>query len=122
MKAYLLTYSPVCPPEWVYKVLDTTRAIHNWVSPFPYAAILVSNLTTQKLGAMLRNRLDDEVWFMVTQLDSELVDGWLPGDFWEFVDDPAEASLQPLLDRLAEKRRKEGDKRRQLRDYLSKAI
>ena len=122
MKAYLLTYSPVCPPEWVYKVLDTTRAIHNWVSPFPYAAILVSNLTTQKLGAMLRNRLDDEVWFMVTQLDSELVDGWLPGDFWAFVDDPAEASLQPLLDRLAEKRRKEGDKRRQLRDYLSKAI
>lgn len=122
MKAYLLTYSPVCPPEWVYKVLDTTQAIHNWVSPFPYAAILVSNLTTQKLGAMLRNRLDDEVWFMVTQLDSELVDGWLPGDFWEFVDDPAEASLQPLLDRLAEKRRKEGDKRRQLRDYLSKAI
>ena len=48
MKAYLLTYSysPVCPPEWVYKVLNTTQAIHNWVSPFPYAAILVSNLTT----------------------------------------------------------------------------
>ena len=58
---------------------------------------------------------------MVAQLDSELVDGWLPGDFWAFVNDPAEASLQPLLDRLAEKRRKEGNKRRQLRDYLSKA-
>lgn len=121
MKAYLLTYSPVCPRSRVHVVLNTTRAIRNWVSPFPYAAILVSDLTTQKLGAILRDRLGDEVWFMVAQLDSELVDGWLPGDFWEFVDDPAEASLQPLLDRLAEKRRKERDKRRQLLDYLSKA-
>lgn len=123
MKAYLLTYSYslVCPPKWVYKVLNTTQAIRNWVSPFPYAAILVSDLTTEELSDILRNRLDDEVWFMVAQLDSELVDGWLPGDFWAFVNDPAEASLQPLLDRLAEKRRKEGNKRRQLRDYLSKA-
>ena len=121
MKAYLLTYSPVCPRARVHAVLNTSRAIRNWVSPFPYAAILVSNLTTQELGAMLRNRLDDEVWFMVAQLDSELVDGWLPGGFWEFVNDPAEASLQPLLDRLEAKRRKEGDRRRQLRDHLSKA-
>ena len=121
MKAYLLTYSPVCPPKWVYKVLNTTQAIRNWVSPFPYAAILVSDLITEELSDILRNRLDDEVWFMVAQLDSELVDGWLPGDFWAFVNDPAEASLQPLLDRLAEKRRKEGNKRRQLLDFLSKA-
>ena len=105
----------------MYKVLNTTRVIRNWVSPFPYAAILVSDLTTEELSDILRNRLDDEVWFMVAQLDSELVDGWLPGDFWEFVNDPAKASLQPLLDQLAEKRRKEENKRRQLLDFLSKA-
>ncbi len=100
MKSYLLTYSPVCPQARVHAVLNTTNAIQNWIAPFPYAAILVSDLTTQELGAILRNHLAG-VWFMVTQLDKKLVDGWLPGDFWEYVNNPAQASLQKLLDQIS---------------------
>ena len=118
MKAYLLTYSPVCPQAQVHTVLNTTDAIRDWIAPFPYAAILNANLTTQELGAILRRRLDDEVWFMVAQLDSQLVDGWLPSDFWDYVDNPAEASLQQLLDRLSEKRKEKEVRQRHLRDRL----
>ena len=47
MKSYLFTYSPVCPQARVHAVLNTTDAIRDWIAPFPYAAILNSNLTTQ---------------------------------------------------------------------------
>ncbi len=100
MKAYLLTYSLGCPQARVHAVLNATQAIRTWIAPFPYAAILVSNLTPQELGTILRRHLDDEVWFMVAQLNSQLVDGWLPGDFWEYVNNPAKASLRQLLDQL----------------------
>ena len=49
MKAYLFTYSLTCPQAQVHAVLNNTNAIHTWIAPFPYAAILVSNLTTQEL-------------------------------------------------------------------------
>ena len=101
MKSYLFTYSPVCPQARVHAVLNTTDAIRDWIAPFPYAAILNSDLTTQELSAIFRNRLKDDVWFLVTQLDSQLVDGWLPGDFWDYVNNPAQASLQRLLDQLS---------------------
>lgn len=118
MKAYLFTYSLVCPQTQVHAVLNNTDAIQDWIAPFPYSAILVSNLTTQELSEILRRRLDDEVWFMVAQLDSQLVDGWLPSDFWEYVDNPAGASLRELLDRWSEKRKEKEVKQRHLRDRL----
>ena len=102
----------------MHAVLNNTDAIQDWIAPFPYSAILVSNLTTQELSEILRRRLDDEVWFMVAQLDSQLVDGWLPSDFWEYVDNPAGASLRELLDRWSEKRKEKEVKQRHLRDRL----
>ena len=96
MKPYLFTYSATCSQTGIHAMLNATDAIHNWVSAFPHSAILVSNLDTRELSAILRRQLNG-AWFVVAQIDSQSIDGWLPGDFWQFVNNPAEASLAHLL-------------------------
>ena len=96
MKPYLFTYSAARSQEGVHAILNATAAIHNWVAPFPYSAILVSNLDNRELSAILRRQLNG-AWFVLTKIDNHSIDGWLPGDFWQFVNNPAEASLAGLL-------------------------
>ena len=95
MKPYLFTYSAACSQAGVHAILNATNAIENWIAPFPHSAILVSNLDTRELGAILRHHLNG-AWFVVTQIDSQLIDGWLPGDMWQYVNNPGEASLAGL--------------------------
>ena len=96
MKPYLFTYSATCSQTGVHAMLNATEAIHNWVSAFPHSAILVSNLDTRELSAILRRKLNG-AWFVVAQIDSQSIDGWLPDDLWQFVNNPGEASLAGLL-------------------------
>lgn len=96
MKPYLFTYSATCSPNAVHAMLNATEAIHNWVAAFPHSAILVSGLDTRELSAILRRQLNG-AWFVVAQIDSQSVDGWLPDDLWQFVNNPGEASLAGLL-------------------------
>lgn len=71
----------------VQYLLNDSNAIETWVSPFPYAAIVISKLNINELGAVIRERLPG-VWFMVTELKSGTVQGWIPGDLWQYVNDP----------------------------------
>lgn len=61
MKAYLFAYSQACIPAQVQHLLNDTKAVATWVSPFPYAAILVSGLNVHDIAAVLRDRLPG-VW------------------------------------------------------------
>lgn len=90
MKSYLVTYSQACTQAQMHTILNTTHGIDTWVAPFPYAALLVSRLNVQDLSNVLRARLPG-VWFMVTEVNGQNVDGWLPGDLWLYATDPVEA-------------------------------
>lgn len=96
MNAYLLTYSQACTPTHVHQLLNDTPAVETWVTPFPYAAILISKLNVNDLAAVLRNRIPG-VWFMVMELNRHSVQGWLPGNLWEYVNDPQQACLKSPL-------------------------
>ena len=96
MKSYLLNHSEACTPEHVQQVLNDTRAVETWVTPFPYAAILISRLDVRDLAAVIRERLP-KVWLMVTELNGGAVQGWLPGDLWEYVNDPQKAWSRKLF-------------------------
>ena len=100
MKAYLLTHSQACTPTHVQTLLNETEGIETWVSPFPYGAILVSERNVRDLAAVLRSRLPD-VWFMVTELNGNAVQGWLPGNLWEYVNNPQQAVSRNLFAELA---------------------
>ena len=100
MKSYLLTYTQAGTPAHVQHVLNDTRAVETWVAPFPYAAILISKLNTQDIAAVLRDRLPG-IWFMVTELKSDTVQGWLPGNLWEYVNDPQHAWSRNMFAGLA---------------------
>ena len=96
MKSYLLSYSQTCTPERVQYVLDDTQAVETWVTPFPYAAILISKLNVGDLSAVIRDRIPG-AWFMVTELNGGGVRGWLPGNLWEYVNDPQKAWSRKLF-------------------------
>ena len=99
MKAYLFTYSQACTQSQVHAVLNDSAGVETWVAPFPYAAILVSELSARDLGAILRERLPG-VWLLVTEVDAHTVDGWLPRDLWDDVNNPIQAWTRNLFDRL----------------------
>ena len=84
MKPYLFTYSQLCPEWHAQGILNETNAVTTWLQPFPNAAIIISNLSARDLAAVLRARLG-ETWFLITELDSRVVDGLLPSNLWEFI-------------------------------------
>ena len=100
MKAYLFAYSQTCTQAQVHAFLNDTNAIKTWIAPFPYAAILVSELSTQDLGAILHRRLAG-AWFIVTEMNRQLADGWMPGNLWEYVNEPEQASSRKLFEQLS---------------------
>ena len=100
VKPYLLTYTQAVTPAYVQHVLNDTEAVATWVAPFPYAAILISKLDIQDLAAVLRDRLPG-IWFMVAELKGDTVQGWLPGNLWEYVNDPQQAWSRNLFAELA---------------------
>ena len=96
MKAYLLAHSQACTPQQVQHLLNDTQAVETWVTPFPFAAILVSSLSVNDLAAVVRDRLPG-VWFMVTELRGDTVQGWLPKELWDYVNDPSRAWSRQLF-------------------------
>ena len=99
MKAYLSAYGQALTQAQVHALLNETNAIETWIAPFPSAAILVSNLSAQDLGAVLHRRLSD-AWFLVTELNPASVDGWLPENLWSYVNQPGQAWSQNLFENL----------------------
>ena len=95
MKAYLFTYSNLCPPWQAQAILNETNAVVTWMQPFPNAAVLASNLEARDLAAVFRGRLG-EAWFLITELNGGSVDGYLPGNLWQFINS-AQITWQPQL-------------------------
>ena len=96
MKSYLFTFSQACTQAQAHGILNNTEGVQTWIAPFPYSAILVSRLNAQDLSDLLRERLPN-VWFMVAEMDPQTVNGWLPGNLWEYVNDPQKAWSQQLI-------------------------
>ncbi len=99
MKAYLFAYSQAWTQAQVHAILNDTKAIETWIAPFPSAAVLISDLSAQDLGAVLHRRLSD-AWFIVTEISPGSVDGWLPENLWSYVNQPAQAWSQNLFENL----------------------
>ena len=99
MNSFLLAYSQASTPVQVQFVLNYTQAVDTWVAPFPYAAILLSELSVRDLGAILHDRLPD-VWFVVTEMRGHTVQGWLPQNLWEYVNAPQQARYRKIAEAL----------------------
>lgn len=84
MKSYLFTYSPLCADRHAQAILNETNAVTTWVQPFPNAAIIISGLDAKDLGAVLRSRLG-AIWFLITEIHGATIDGFLPGNLWQFI-------------------------------------
>jgi hypothetical protein len=99
LKAFLLAYNSVFSPEYVHRVLSSTRAIQTWASPFPNTAIILSNLTVSELAAVLHTHFG-EIWFIVVEVNKDNANGWLPAQFWDYVSDPQSTWSKRLFEQL----------------------
>ena len=96
MRAFALSHNIVIPPEDVYDILNATSAVVTWVSPYPYLDIVLSNLTVAELSAVLQTHFAG-IWFLLVEATPINSDGWLPGQFWEYINDPGKAWSKTIL-------------------------
>ena len=87
MRAFLLSFSALLNSNHVHNVLNTSNSVETWVSPFPFSAIVVSRLTALELGAVLHSHFGESL-FMIVEATTLNTSGWLPMEFWNFVNDP----------------------------------
>jgi hypothetical protein len=99
MKAYLFTYNTALSSNYINNLLNTSNAINTWVSPYHGTSIIISQLTVSELSAVLHSHLDD-IWFIVIEATPTNSNGWLPGNFWDYISDPNTAWTSSLLSSL----------------------
>lgn len=103
MNSFLLTHSNTTPAPLAYAILNNTRAVITWVSPFPYVAIVVSSLTLNELTAVLRTHFGN-TWFLLIEATRENTNGLLPGDFWQYINNPLQAVRDKFLAEIQKSR------------------
>ena len=100
MKAYLLNFSNLIDHNYVLSVLNNSNSIENWLSPFPYSAIVVSRLTCLELGAVLHSHFADHLFILVEATTTNTA-GWLPSNFWEFINNPQASWAKQVFPQIA---------------------
>lgn len=90
MKAYWLSCNTALSFDFVVGVLNGSQAIETWVSPYPGSAIVISRLSLNELTAVFHSHLQ-EIWFVLIEISNANTNGWLPGEFWDHINDPASA-------------------------------
>jgi hypothetical protein len=86
----------VLTPDDVYEILNNTAAVVTWVSPYPYLFIALSNLTVAELSAVLQTHFAG-IWFILVEATPHNSNGWLPSQFWEYINDPGKAWSSTIL-------------------------
>lgn len=82
MNSYFFAYSGRCSPSAARTVLDNEDLVDDWAQPFPHGALLLSSLELRPLSEAIHERLG-EAWFLLSRLDAEGADGWLPNHLWQ---------------------------------------
>ncbi len=99
MKAFILSHSHMTSPEAMYQILDKTQAVSTWVTPYRHMVIVLSNLSITELAAVLRTHMPD-TWFTLVEAKPDNCDGWLPRQFWEYINDPEKAHSDKIFEKL----------------------
>lgn len=91
MKLYLLNYDDACGTEReVLKVLNKLPEVLNWSACLPFSVFIVSDLSERKLARLFTKHFGDGM-FVVAEVDGAKIDGLLPDDLWDFVNEPQSA-------------------------------
>jgi hypothetical protein len=99
MNAYIFSWNNVYSPEYVSYLLNDTQAIETWVSPISGTAILVSKLSVIDLSSVLHGRLG-EAWFVLVEATPYNSSGWLPANFWTYINNPQSMVQRNYLEEL----------------------
>jgi hypothetical protein len=96
MKAYVLTFNSALSDQHVHQILNSSKAIDTWLSPYQSTVIVLSRLTVSELAAVLQTHFLG-IWFLVVEVTKDNSNGWLPPQFWEYIADPYKAWSSKIL-------------------------
>lgn len=99
MKVFIFSCNNVFLNEYMSFILNDTKAIEAWVSPITNTAIIISQLSVSDLSAVLHGRLG-ETWFILVEASPSNTNGWLPGNFWEYISNPHSIVQNNYLSKL----------------------
>lgn len=86
MKTYLLIYDEGIKEKHLLSFLDSRKEILDWMSMLPSSVFLRSNHSLQNLTKMI-DRKYPQAQFFVSEIESERVDGMLPEEGWDFINE-----------------------------------
>ena len=78
--------------------MDGRQEILNWYSILPGQIFLVSDNSVQQLGHLFRTFFPRQL-FIVTAVDPQASDGWLPKDVWDFINQPQPPNMAEAFER-----------------------
>ena len=94
LKAYAMVFdSSTLPRQYVTDFLDTRSEVANWLGFFNDVIIIVSNNTAHQLAEIIRQGLPG-TFFMLTYIPFRQYDGWLPKEWWDFINKPQPSGKQ----------------------------
>lgn len=90
MWCYLLSYDPTeVRPQVLLPQIDRLTVIKNWVAPYAGAVLLISPVGAKRLSLIFQRRTALRGSFVLVDTDSD-IDGFLPEDLWDWVNEPDE--------------------------------
>jgi len=99
MKAFIFSCNNVFSNEYMSFILNDTKAIEAWISPITNTAIIISKLSVDDLSAVLHGRMG-ETWFILVEASPLNTSGWLPSNFWEYINNPHSILQNNYLSKL----------------------
>jgi len=95
MKAFLLVHNDnLLPPvnrTIITTFLDTRRLdFPNWYACLSHGILINSERSAFELRAIVQAQFP-QIWFVITEINPNTVDGWVPKQFWDFVNRPRPA-------------------------------
>lgn len=91
MKAYIISfYQQEVSDDEVAAFLKSKRAVLNLKRPLPNVAFIVSDRNASSLTELIRKKFP-QGFFIVAEYDPYNSDGALPGEMWNFLNNPKPA-------------------------------
>lgn len=118
LKVYLFTFPGVPGARQMVQnyFQMRPREIKNWISQYEGSIVAVSPIPLVEIREVFHQQFP-ELFFMVVELVPSQIDGWMPGNIWEFIRHPKQAdtllpahsleTIQQVLRSLKDRQKRE---------------
>jgi hypothetical protein len=103
-RCFLIGFNALLQPvQDLTSFFDTRAEIVDWYGILPGQLFVISGLDVKTLNLLIVSRFP-KGFFIVTQLDPSVTDGWLPEEAWNFINRPKPSLAESLARQMLKTR------------------